>query len=358
MVCYINRSTVSYDVRLQKYVQACIDTDTKYIVLSWDRNNDCNKVYKNEFQFKKHCPYGSGKKNVLAMILWSLWLVFNLIKYRHQYKVIHACNIENALLAFPLKLLGKKIIMDIYDTVNVSAENWLAKKVDALILPHELRLKQIAIDKTDLNEFLEVENVPYIYNANISRRNKQEDKIILSYVGVFQKEIRGIENLIDLVIKDDRFILNIAGTGGGLDNTIIGSAETCDRIHYFGKVDYEFALKIMSESDFIVALYYLSAKTHKYASPNKYYESLCLGVPIITSKGTLVGERVIKDDTGYAINDTYEALKDLFQDVKTKIFYDSYKVKQFNCTKLWSQTYCDYYNSVLKKKYLKLVKSI
>lgn len=358
MICYINRSTVEYDVRLQKYVTSCIDTSTNYIVISWDRTNNCTKKYPNEYQYKVQCPYGAGRQHLFAMIGWVFFVIYHLIRHITKYKVIHACNIENTVIAAPFKLFGKKIIIDIYDSVNTKLERTYIKWCNLLILPHLKRAEQIGCQDYNHKTFI-VENVPHfdLLTPNISIPNFSQ-KIRLSYVGVMQRNIRGLENLIEFVKKNDNIELNIAGVGDGFENMLTIVAKECNRIIYHGKVNYAKALSIMSESDFIVALYYTSAKTHIYASPNKYYESLYLGKPIITSKDTLVGARVQEHNTGYVIGDTYDDLIDLFRNINNNSFIDEYLHKCKNCISIWNNAYHDYYNTTIKKRYHEIIKSL
>ena len=359
MICFINRSTVDYDIRLQKYVQACIETNTPYCVIGWDRVRNCSKVYPNEYQYKAFSPYGNGFKSLIPLIGWVFYVLYNLFKHRKQYQVIHACNIENYLVAYPAKCFGKKIVLDIYDSTESNIETKMAQKCDALILPSNHRLEQIKVKREELRRYLEVENVP-VFHEGINKKAEPEfpDRIHLSYVGVMQRNIRGIENLLSLVNEDKRFILDIAGTGDGLDKVIEEMAKTNDRINYHGKVDYDTALNLMSNSDFIVALYYLNCPSHKYASPNKYYESLYLAKPVITTKGTLVGETVDEYNTGYTIGDTKEELASIFRNVDHPDFLNAYLRKSKNCCERWENIYAHYFKNVTKGTYLQMMNSL
>lgn len=357
MICYINRSTVDYDVRLNKYVQACKATGTSYFVIGWDRMLNAKFVDEHEYQMKLYCPYAHGKK-LIPSIRWFFFMWYYLIKNFSKYKVIHACNMENALFSFPLKLLGKKIIFDVYDSQIIKVERKLAAYVDCLVLPAEKRLEQIGIDKGCLKRFLEIENVP-TFNVSLTPVvGLQRDKIYLSYVGVFQKKIRGLENLVRMVLNDERFVLDIAGVGDDLDDMIKNAAEKCERVHYHGKVQYSEALSIMNNSDFIVALYYPYSSNHVYASPNKSYESLFLSTPIITSKATLVGDKVTQAKTGYVVDDTYDGLHNLFENIKTEGFKHDYKAKCVNCATQWKDVYADYKKKILEMCYLDMVKDL
>lgn len=357
MICYINRSTVDYDVRLNKYVQACKETGTPYFVIGWDRMLNTKYVDENEHQLKVYCPYAQGKKLIPA-IRWFFFTWYYLIKNFHKYKVIHACNMENALFSLPFKLLGKKIVFDIYDSQVIKLERKIAPKVDCLILPAEKRLEQIGVNKNSLKCFMEIENVPTFNTSLKPVEGLKREKIYLSYVGVFQKEIRGLENLVNMVLQDERFVLDIAGGGDDLDSMIQNAATKCERVHYHGKVQYSEALKIMNNSDFIVALYYPYSSNHVYASPNKSYESLFLSTPIITSKGTLVGDKVAHMNTGYIVDDTLEGLHNLFANVETEEFKCEYLVKSNNCAAQWKNVYADYKNKTLEGEYINYMRDL
>lgn len=359
MICYINRSTVDYDIRLQKYVQACQETNTPYCVIGWDRLRNCSKVYLNEYQYHAYSPYGNGLKSLFPLIGWVFFVLYHLFKLRKSYRVIHACNIENYLVAFPAKWFGKKMLLDIYDSTESKIETRVAKKCDALILPSNHRLEQINVRREELKHYLEVENVP-VFHEGVTRKNMPEfpNMIHLSYVGVMQRNIRGIENVLQLVNEDSRFVLDIAGTGDGLDKEIEEMSKKNDRIRYHGKVNYKTALNLMSSSDFIVALYYLNCPSHTYASPNKYYESLYLGKPVITTKGTLVGNAVIEHDTGYVVEDSKDSFASLFEKVNSEDFANDYMVKSRNCEERWKLYYSSYFANITKGKYLEMMNKL
>ena len=359
MICFINRSTVDYDIRLQKYVLACQSQNVPYCVIAWDRVGNCSKVYPNEYQYKINAPYGYGWKNIFPLIGWMFFMWYHLLRQWGKYQVIHSCNIENCLSSYPLKWFGKKLVMDIYDTVKPGLEAKMAHKIDGLILPSDVRLKQVGITKDDCKNYLEVENVPY-FSQKVEKKGFVEfpDKIHLAYVGVLNREIRGLENLVEMVKRDERFYLEMAGTGDGMDGELEQATKDCSRIKYYGKVDYARALQMESNADFIVALYYLKAKVHEYASPNKYYESLYLGKPIITSKNTLVGINVEKNNTGYTVDDTLEELREMFNGIGTPEFLNEYEKKSSNCERVWNETYSDYFTRVTGGGYFAMMKKI
>ena len=357
MICYINRSTVDYDIRLNKYVQACKATGIPYLVIGWDRMLNAKYVDEHEKQLKVYSPYGQGR-NFWHLLRWLAYVWYHLIIYWGRYKVIHACNMENTLFVLPFKLFGKKIIFDVYDSQIISIEQKIIKFVDLLILPHEKRLEQLGVKKERIKNLFIVENVPALDYELKPLQTRTDEMIHLSYVGTFQKKIRGIENLLQLVIQDERFVLDIAGTGDELDAIVKQSSVDCDRIRYHGKVLYSEALELMHNSDFIVALYYLCIPVHKYASPNKFHESLFLGRPIITSQNTLVGSRVEESNTGYVVEDTLAGLLSVFDGYGTDSYMKNYAEKCKNCSQLWNNEYKNYRKDWMEGEYIKHVKEL
>jgi len=360
MIYYIIRTPLSEDPRMQKYVLACKDQGIKYKVLSWDRLLSSDSNNENELQFKKYMPYGCGRNHKFLMVLWGLFVWKHLMRDLFKYRVIHTVNIENYLLSIPFKLFGKKVFFDIYDcSSSFSFEPSLAAKSDLLILPHLRRLNNLRLKIDEVKNLLIIENTPVI---NFELPNKtfglSNDKIRLSYVGTFERNIRGIENVLEIVEGDSRFILDIAGSGVGLEEKVKDSAQRCTRIHYHGKVSYPEALKIMNESDFIVALYYILAQEHKWACPNKICESLFLSTPVITSDGTLVGAEVKSANVGYVLGDSKEDFMSLFDNYGTNDFTEDYQKKVQNCKSLWNKKYANYFEDVLIRQYIEIVKNI
>lgn len=359
MICFVRRSTIDYDIRLKKYVQACEESNTPYIAVTWDRLLNSTPYSKHEYQYKRKAPYGGGFN--FQFLKWVIFVYGQLIKHFRSYKVIHACNLEVLIVVIPFKLFGKKIVFDIYDTINPGIERCLMPFVNTLILPNIKRLKQEGLTEEKIGKkLLIVENVPNFGELEFSPKtnNTFPVQIHLSYVGVLERKRRGLENLLDTVIHNTNLFLEIAGVGDGLETVIEEAQANCERIKYYGKVDYHKALEIMNRSDFIVAIYTPSFTPYVYASPNKFYESLYLAKPIISSKGTLVGTQIEDNNTGYLIEESDEALAELMNQLLNGKSLEDYKAKSSNCHKLWIEKYKDYFKTTLVGVYINQCKKL
>ena len=361
MICYLRTSAGGFDIRLKKYIQACEYSKTPYMAVTWDRLANA-ELMPHEISFHHKAPYGYGHrlKNFILLLWWYLFALKTLIIHHKKYKVIHACNIETMPVAYFFKLFfKKKVIFDIYDTSGkAKLERFFILRSDILILPHKKRLEQELTKENEFNKLVVVENVP-VFNNNRQTHNGLKDinKIVLSYVGTFQREIRGLENVLSFVLSDNRFVLEIAGSGDGFDQELQKAAKDCNRIHFYGAVNYSKALDIMQNSDFILAQYYLNAPTHEYASPNKYYESLFLGVPIITTHKTLVGHQVEECNSGYVIGENLEDLIILFSNIDEK-FIENYHKKEKAAQEKWESDYSDYLENHMINQYIHECKKV
>lgn len=356
MICFIKRCALESDPRMQKYVTACKESKIDYFLLTWDRLCDVKSNDPNEICYRKYAPFGNGLKNLVGLLGWILFVELHLLLKITKYKIIHASNFDSYMLAYPFKIFGKKVIFDVYDSSSFKSEKKKAAKADLLILPHERRLDKMGLTPNEVKNLLIIENAPVFKNSVEGKKSDNlSEKIHLSYVGTFESNIRGLENVLDIVLRDERFIFEIAGSGG-LEPMVNKYVSKCERIKYHGKVAYSEALKIMRGSDFIVALYYLMAPAHKWACPNKICESLFLGVPVITSKGTLVGADVESGNTGYTVEDNKDSFLAIFDDFGSADFTIDYLNKVANCRKQWEDRYKNYYVDNLLGKYISQLK--
>ena len=125
-------------------------------------------------------------------------------------------------------------------------------------------------------------------------------------------------------------------------------------IVYFGEVDPKKALGIMNSSDIIVGMYYKTVKNHLYASPNKYYEHLMLGKPLLTTFGTNPGDKVIQYDTGFAIGENIYELENFIMKLNKSIL----RSKGCQAKNIWFAFGYDNYINVIRNKYYNIIEAI
>ena len=100
-------------------------------------------------------------------------------------------------------------------------------------------------------------------------------------------------------------------------------------------LEYDKVLRLESECDVLFATYNPEIANHKYSAPNKLYEAMALGKPIIVCKNTGVDNIVNKYDLGVTIDyNNVEFIKCLDQ-LQNKNYKKS--VELYNSTYSWDK---------------------
>lgn len=363
MVVFI-RDNECFEPRLNNYLNYLNKKNIEYRIIAWNRNGMASKKDNISF-FEKRAEYGTMYKNIPNKIMWMFFVFKELFKLKNKYDVIHACDIDAALPAFFANIfLNKKLIFDVFDWMSVEAnnniiykiidkfQNYVYKKADAIILCEEERKEQATATNKNIYTLPNIPTYKQIdfFDPEIDiNKFHQKYKLVISYVGVFD-ECRGLENLLDAISERNDILLNIAGFGT-IEKTIKSYSEKFDNIVFYGRVDYEKGQSIIKNSDLMYAMYFLSNPVHKYAAPNKFYESLICEIPLITTKDTLVGNKVNNIGTGYVIDEELKSLKELLNNIST----DSLINKKYNCRNAWKNIYSSYFETFMETKYLKMI---
>lgn len=363
MVLFI-RDNECFEPRVRNYIHYFQENEIKYQVLAWNRNGRA-KEEENILFYERRAEYGKRIANIPNKLLWMWFVIRNIFRYRKTCTAIHACDIDAILPAlFMGKLLKKKVIFDIFDWISSLTgkgivykivellQNFCYKHADYVILCEEERRSQA---KAYNSSVYVLPNIPQYGGYDeptyeLISEEKAGYDFAVSYVGVFDKD-RGLEDLLENISKNERILLNIAGFGV-LDDYVQRYAREYSNIKYWGRVDYLVGQAIMKNSDLIAAMYYLTSPLHKYAAPNKYYESLLHGVPLITTKNTLVGNKTLKYDTGFVLEERKEAIKDLFLQNNLQQLVLG---KKKNCQHTWENKYKNYVNDFMKSNYLEMI---
>lgn len=308
------------DTRVQRYEKWYKEKQIKYHILGWDREGQ-NIIRENTSYYNLQVGYNMGARGIKHRIKWNYYIFTYLIRQRKEYDVIHACDFDTILPSLLMRLVGKKVIFDIFDwfsdevktgknfidiPINV-LEKLATKLADLTILCEEERIKQIG---TKPKKYIIIPNIPSI-NLIKSKKNEIAVNIGISigYVGGFYPD-RGLLELLEVIKERSDIKFKIAGFGNQeIEEKVVNYSKMYPNIFFYGKVEYEQAIEIMQSCHVLYAMYYKVNRNNIFAAPNKFYESIFMQKPIITTKGTLVGEKVEKEEIGFVIEEGYQALK-------------------------------------------------
>lgn len=359
-VILLRSQDIFSDSRVLKYESLLKKENIPYAIVGWDRKG-LNLKRENTFFYKRRAGFQEGEKAIVNRVWWTFFLFRFLFMHLKEYQIIHACDFDTVLPSLVMRILGKKVFFDIFDWFSdevKTGKSWIDKPINLLekfavrhsnlvILCEKGRLRQIQCTPKN---YIVIPNVPsqllgQINSTKIVKENVSWP-IVIAYVGGIVHS-RGLLELVDCISGDDRFVLKIAGFGDSIiENTIKAAAQKYMNINFHGKVSYDRALEIMRESDILYAMYYKDNANHIYAAPNKFYESIYLNKPVITTEGTLVGNMVKQYRNGFVISEGKQALSDFLNSLTLQSIY--MKKQDMGKTKDWEKKIQNCFSQYIK----------
>ncbi|HHY53713.1 MAG TPA: glycosyltransferase family 4 protein [Clostridiales bacterium] len=340
-VVFLRSNPVAPDPRVDKEASALEECGFNTVVIAWDRKNQFprhERIGRRDiYRVKVKAGIAKGFKTLGGLIKWNICLLYNLVKYRNRYQVIHACDFDTIIPAVFCKLLFRKTVVydvfDFYADMLRKAPNWLRRIirrvdlflmqfVDAVIIADDSRLKQI--EGAKYKQLVVIYNSPHI-TLQLDG-NEKKAGLVVGYVGLLQKE-RGIFEMIEVIKNHPEWQMVIGGYGAEEDEVRL-MVEGSSNVKFVGQVPYEETMAIYSNSDVIFATYDPSIPNHKYSSANKLFEAMMLGIPIIVARGTGMDEVVRKYDLGFVVE---YGNKNQLEDVLVNIAsWDVQKKREFS----------------------------
>lgn len=301
------------DAALGKVIRAL---SREYLIecFVWDRKGDYQPIVVNANVKYVKCGIRAGYYNLstfLKLFVFEIWLLAELLLARVD--CIHAIDLDTGLVGLcAAKLRGKKFVyqcLDPYYTVLPKAwptflagvakwlENFVISHADLFIITDVLRMPQHKGAKP--KRVVEIANVPLLNPSPL--RSSEHDGFIVGYIGSLA-EGRGLPTIIEAAGElKDRGVELVIGGFGPLAETIEVNALKYANVTYIPWVPYEKLLELESRFDLFAYLTDSNSETYRWVSPNKLFESMAFGRPIIVGEGTLAAERVQAFGNGVAV---------------------------------------------------------
>ena len=252
---------------------------------------------------------------------------------RHVYSVlakfrpdaVHCVNEEMALLVLPWRrVLFRWLVCDLFDSMKdrgqlpgrpvfnlmvCTASDVALRFSDRIIVTDERRLQRLGSFQ---NKAVIVANVPVDPGVELSKQLPEgEIKVFLS--GSLC-ETRGLDVAIAAVEKVEGARLIAAGW---CDDATAEKLSSHPNVHWVGHISPQDALKLAAQCDAVFAYYKPDKINNIYASPNKVYDAMSVGRPVIINSETKISSWVVSNGLGFAAPyDDVDALADIFKSLK------------------------------------------
>lgn len=324
----ITRSNpVDPDSRVEKEANSLVKAGYDVTLIVWDRNSDYKIKYDvkqlsdcevKRIRFGSKAEYGAGFKSLVPYLKFQVRLFKWLFQNRKEYDLCHFCDFDTAFTgSIAARLLHKKYIFDLFDYLSTNADTLFRKIVkyfedgiinhaDASIICTEKRKEQIK--DSHPKRLVIIHNSPDEIELGSLKVKGNPNKVKIVYVGILQQKQRMLKELVDTISQMDNAEFHVGGFGE-LEDYLRKSSEKYDNIFFYGKLPYKDTLSLEQQCDIVTAIYNPIVGNSLYAAPNKFYEGLMFGKPLIMVKGTGMSEVVGEQGFGVLIDCNEQSLK-------------------------------------------------
>ncbi|MEI1255737.1 glycosyltransferase family 4 protein [Blautia sp. JLR.GB0024] len=331
-VIYIRTNAVDPDPRVEKEISSIAQVEgIKITILAWNRGGKAGEILDQKFdqydnvniiRFGIPSVWGGGvKKNLFPLIKFLATIQKWLIDNQANYDVIHACDLFTYLPSRKtIKRFSKDYIYDIYDYFPDTKKfpkpiDFILRKLEhkaiegakCTIICTEKREEQI--ETKNYRELLVVHNSPSErqLRCDLVDYKLNRNRFKLCYVGNLTSE-RFIVETIDATKDIENIELHIGGMGP-LAERIEKIAKENENVFFYGKLDYQNVISLEIQCDAMFAFYDPLINNHKYAAPNKFYEALALGKPLMMFKNTGMDNVLTENGFGVAVECNKTSIK-------------------------------------------------
>ncbi len=319
-VCVVRSNPVRPDSRVEKEAWTLQKAGYDVHILAWDRDTSTfeTDTYIEISQVKipitrlgHKATFGEGFKNIKSYLGFQ----FHMRKWlkTHQFDIVHACDFDTAFFSVGVvKRKQQRFVFDIFDflysepkslfqKIVKKAQYYIINNADATIICTEERKKQIV--GSNPKRLTVIQNTPS--NSQMGDNTfelTKNDRIKVVYVGILQ-DYRLLKEIVEVISETSEFELHVGGFGK-YEQYFINVSKQFENINFYGSLSYDNTLALEKACDIMLAVYDPTIENHKYAAPNKFYESLMLGKPVVMVRGTGMAQVVEENNIGVLIDYT------------------------------------------------------
>lgn len=310
-LCVVSYSDLNYDARSTNLIDFYLNKGLKVTTYSISKSNSNRS---------NALVYKVNTKNRF-LINWIKFLWKGIVNRKYlQAKTYFAADLYSLVL---LRLMFIRPSLIVYDSREIfSALGTLQKQVfkqKILALIEKLAIRKIKkivvsgeLDAEYLRNYFIDQQINYYVVKNLPKEVKivksnylrdkfsiPSDKIILIYQGVLL-DGRGIKPILSALDQTDKFVLVIVGDGTyktEIQNLIV-KKNLGHKVFLHHLVNYDGLLNITASADIGISLIEPITFSYELALPNKVFEYVYAGLPVLVSDLPAMKQFVIENDVG------------------------------------------------------------
>jgi hypothetical protein len=282
------------------------------------------KIIRLNFKFNTSTTLNYLRSNILLLT----YVTSNFL-FKREAKNFLVIGLPCTLACFFLKVRNVNICTLVNDNFSASYniskviyyilrffESFIFKFIsDYCIFPDRCRYKLLGSPR--------IKKVYYIPNVlpsslkSLYYRGSKANKLIVLFCG-WLVNTRGLELLSTILEKtNDKIEFILAGSG---DQNLIDSLTNKNRIKYIGHLSRDHILNLMTKVDINIAFYNPNILINRFALPQKIYDSLMVGCPLLVNSEVKFSGKLLKSKSCFAIKyfDVFKICSKLNELVKNK----------------------------------------
>ena len=331
---HIYPSPITFENRIKREVEAIAELEVNVIILGTHESGLEKKEWLSERiqirRLNKRFDYHLLTR-ILFTLVFYLRCMIEIIKIRPEIVNLH--SLSTLPLAPFCRLCGARVIYDAHELETETKQlkglrKAISKRVEATFIgfafAHIFVSRSIQKYYEDLYN---LENTEVIRNLPIYKKIQPQDKFrelfnidadkkIFLYQGALVKG-RGVHEIIAAFANKPKMALVIMGFGA-LADEIAAEIDKHAHIHFCPAVSPNELLNYTASADFGILSTDTSCLNHLYCLPNKLFEYIMAGLPILSSDLVEVGMILDKYDCGVIVKDLtkdnlHEAIETLLE---------------------------------------------
>ena len=266
------------------------------------------------------------KKGVFFYAFYNFRLFFYLLF--HRVDLLYSNDLDTLLPNYlvskikrvPLIYDSHELFTEVPELQNAPFKKAVWTKIEKRIIP---KLKYcITVNESIAKIFEEkykvkfnsIRNVPERMPTNISNtinlENIPKDSFTVIIQGSGLNIDRGLEEAVEAMHLLENVHLLIVGNGDVIPKAkkMVENLKLENRVHFYGKRPYHELMKFTSLANCGLAIDKATNKNHQFALPNKVFDYIQAGTPIICMDLIEIKSLVVKYDIGIVIKDVLPSL--------------------------------------------------